>query len=134
MAVNIKMVLMVLGITAVVMFSACTKDTTVIIPLVKTVNRTVSFSSDLLPIFKTSCAITGCHADGGHQPNLTSDKAYKSLIGDPDFIKVSDPESSQLYQRLTGQIAPQMPMGKTPNPSNIEALVLTWIKQGAKNN
>jgi hypothetical protein len=62
-----------------------------------------------------------------------ADKAYNSLISG-DFISVSDPESSILYERLTGKLSPAMPMGKDSNPSNINALVLAWIKQGAKKN
>ncbi len=134
MSTHLKMIFAVLGVSFVAIYSSCTKDTTVIIPLSKTISKTVSFSIDLIPLFTANCALSGCHAEGGTKPILAAGKAYKSLMGDPLYIKVKKPEESEFYQKLTGRLAPRMPMGKTPNPSNIEAYVLTWIKQGAKNN
>lgn len=113
----------------------CKKDVTLIIKSqTDIITDTVSFSKTLAPIFTKNCALSGCHATGGHTPDLTADKAYNSLINDPDYINVKDPESSELYERLTGKLSPAMPMGKAGNPDNINALVLAWIKQGAKKN
>ena len=120
---------------AVLLIAGCTKDTTFIIkdkPVV--VTATVSFSKDLIPLFSKNCALSGCHAAGGHVPNLMADKAYNSLMNDPDFINVKEPEKSQIYERLTGKLSPSMPMGRASSPSNINSFVLAWIKQGAKNN
>lgn len=119
----------------IAVITGCQKNTTLIlkdVPVV--VTKTVSFSKDLVPLFTANCAITGCHATGGHAPDLMPDKAYNSLINDPDFVLVKDPENSTLYKRLTGKLSPAMPMGKPSNPSNINSLVLAWIKQGAKKN
>ncbi len=124
-----------LGLMLVVVMTGCQKDTTLIIkPQLEEITDTVSFIKDLVPIFTKNCALSNCHADGGRAPNLTASKAYNSLINDPDYINIKDPESSELYERLTGKIIPAMPFGSTNNPSNINALVLAWIKQGAKNN
>lgn len=118
----------------VLLIAGCRKDITFIMkPQSVAVTDTVSFSKELVPIFTTNCALSGCHATGGHAPNLMADKAYNSLISG-DYINVIDPESSILYERLTGKLIPAMPMGKDSNPSNINALVLAWIKQGAKKN
>jgi len=118
----------------VLLIAGCGKDITFILkPQAVEVTDTVSFSKVLVPIFTKNCALSGCHATGGHSPDLMSDKAYNSLISG-DFINVKDPESSILYERLTGKLSPAMPMGKESNPSNINALVLAWIKQGAKKN
>ena|ERR1035437_2284111 len=118
----------------VILISGCRKDTTVIIPLKPPgITRAVSFSKDLVPIFSTNCALSGCHAGGGHAPDLESDKAYNSLTNG-NFINKTAPESSIIYERLTGKLTPSMPMGAAPNPSNIEGLLLAWIKQGAKKN
>ena len=118
----------------VLLIAGCRKDITFIMkPQSVAVTDTVSFSKDLVPLFTTNCALSGCHATGGHAPNLMADKAYNSLIAG-NYINVNDPESSILYERLTGKLSPAMPMGKDTNPSNINALVLAWIKQGAKKN
>ena len=132
-----KIVVTTIALTAMLsaVITSCRKDATLIIkPEPVAVNKTVSFSKDLVPLFAKNCAISGCHATGGHAPDLMSDKAYSSLINDPDFVIVKSPEESTLYMRLTGKLSPAMPMGKASNPSNINSLVLAWIKQGAKNN
>ena len=116
--------------------ASCQKDTTLIIkpPPAVEVTKPVSFSKDLVPLFTANCALSGCHGDGGHAPDLVASKAYTSLMNDPDFVLVKDPENSTIYLRLTGKLSPAMPMGKPTNPSNINGLVLAWIKQGAKKN
>jgi hypothetical protein len=119
----------------VLLIAGCRKDITFIMkPQSVAVTDTVSFSKDLVPIFTQNCALSGCHATGGHVPNLMADKAYNSLMNDPDYIDVKNPENSELYERLTGKLTPAMPLGRASNPSNINALVLAWIKQGAKKN
>lgn len=122
-----------LVIVAVFVIQGCTKDTTVVIPLNQVVTTTVSFKSDIIPILTKNCALGGCHATGGHAPVLTSQLAYNSLING-SFIDMKTPENSIIYERLTGKVPPAMPIGRPANPSNIEGLILAWIKQGAKDN
>jgi hypothetical protein len=125
-------------ITAVVLcwllIAGCEKNITLTIrPATVEVTDTVSFTKDLVPIFAKNCALSGCHATGGHVPNLMADKAYNSL-GNGNFVNLITPENSIIYERLTGKLSPSMPLGGASNPSNINALILAWIKQGAKNN
>jgi hypothetical protein len=121
-------------IVIVIAISGCQKDTTVYIPLAPpAVTKSVSFSKDLVPIFTANCAKSGCHVAGGHVPDLTAANAYTSLISN-SLINKDAPTSSVIYERLTGKLSPSMPIGGAANPSNIEGLLLTWIKQGAKKN
>ena len=114
--------------------SGCQKNTTAVIPLVpETVTKTVSFSKDLVPVLTDNCALSGCHVKGANAPDLTAGSAYNSLTNG-SYIDKSSPENSLVYKRLTGKISPGMPLGKSPNPSNIDGLMLAWIEQGAKNN
>ena len=116
-----------------VVSQSCEDATTLVIDNSPAVTKTVSFANDLVPIFNKSCALAGCHNAGGKQPELTADKAYSALtIG--NYLNVGSPKESSVYQYLTGKKTPQMPMGSTPNPSNLNALVLAWVTQGAKNN
>jgi hypothetical protein len=117
----------------VLLIAGCKKDITLIIQNETVpVTDTVSFSKDLVPLFSKNCALSGCHATGGHAPNLMADNAYNSLMS--KYVDIKTPENSILYERLTGKLSPSMPMGRTNNPSNINSLVLAWITQGAKNN
>ena len=116
-----------------VVSQSCEDATTLVIDNSPSVTKAVSFANDLVPLFNTNCAMAGCHNAGGKQPELTTEKAYSALtIG--NYLNVGAPKESEVYQFLTGKKSPQMPMGKSPNPSNINALVLAWITQGAKNN
>ena len=136
MSKNKKIVAIALAmfIAAVFVIPGCQKDTTVYIPLkVQEITDSVHFAADIVPIFSKNCALSGCHVKGSRAPDLTADNAYNSLTNG-NYINKTDPESSILYKRLTGVLTPAMPMGATPNPSNIDALVLAWIKQGAKKN
>jgi hypothetical protein len=114
-------------------FSGCTKDTTVYLNNGAEVTTPVSFSKEMVPIFAKSCAVSGCHSSGGQAPDLTSERAYNSLING-SYVDLAQPEKSDIYLWETGVEKPAMPIGAANNPANINGLTLAWIKQGAKNN
>jgi hypothetical protein len=116
----------------IMILNGCTKTTTVIEDNSAAITTTVSFSKDIAPILTKSCAISGCHA-GSVAPNLSAATAYSSLING-SFINTDAPATSEVYLWLTGKKSATMPLGSANNPSNINALMLTWIKQGGKNN
>ncbi|MEP6675471.1 MAG: hypothetical protein ABJA78_09955 [Ferruginibacter sp.] len=128
------MVIAAILITGLMVFiSGCYKVTTLTIPDNEEVTRPVSLLDDLVPVFVKNCSISGCHNSGGIKPDLTIDKVYNSLIIG-NYVNPGTPESSELYLWLTGKRAATMPVGAANNPSNINQLVLAWVKQGAKNN
>ena len=110
----------------------CSKSTTFIEDNSPAITGTVSFSKDIQPILTKSCALSGCHS-GSVAPNLSSATAYNALTNG-NFVSVGTPANSLVYLWLTGKESATMPLGATNNPSNINALMLAWIKQGAKNN
>ncbi len=122
-----------LGGMFLLLASGCYRVATVEIDNSPAVTKTVSFGTDCIPILNKSCALTGCHGAGGHVPDLTMANAYNSLISG-NYIDKTKPSNSTIYLWLTGKKAVIMPMGAGNNPSNINALVLAWITQGAKNN
>jgi hypothetical protein len=119
--------------TCVIFVTGCYKVTTLNVPTDQEVTTPVSLASDLIPLFHQSCSISGCHNNGGLKPDLSDDNAYSTLING-DYINVTDPEQSEIYLWMTGKRATAMPVGAANNPSNINQLVLAWIKQGSKNN
>ena len=129
-----KIIRISVALWAMLFMVSCGKDTTLtILPQPVTVANTVYFSKDLVPIFTKSCAVSGCHALGGQKPDLSSDNAYNALINGK-YIDLTTPANSIIYERLIGKLSPSMPMGQSNNPSNINNLMLAWIKQGAKKN
>lgn len=132
---SIKKIIRISAILWVVLLMvSCGKDTTLTIePQHVAVANTVYFSKDLVPILTKSCAVGGCHASGGLKPDLSSDNAYNALINGK-YIDLKTPANSIIYERLIGKLSPSMPMGQSNNPSNLNNLMLAWIKQGAKKN
>jgi len=133
MSKNKKAISCVVVVMIMLILAGCYKADTLYPSKDSQVNKEVSFVKDIIPIFNQKCAISGCHGSGSHTPDLTASKAYNSLMNG-GFINVSDPKNSKLYLRLTGKLTPVMPLAGPNNPSNINALVLTWITQKAKNN
>ena len=132
MSKKIIIVGLILIAQGVLLMNSCTKDTTVIVDNTPAITKTVSFSKDIQPILTKSCAVSGCHA-GTIAPDLSAATAYDALISG-NLVNTSTPANSLVYLWLTGKEAVAMPAGSANNPSNINALMLAWIKQGAKNN
>jgi len=129
------------NIIAMIMFAVlaafiapgCYKVATVTVDNSPAVTKTVSLGTDLGPIFAKNCALSGCHSAGGQVPDLSGAGAFSSLTAG-NFLNTTKPANSTLYLWLTGKESQAMPLGLANNPSNINALVLAWITQGAKNN
>ena len=111
--------------------TGCYKTATLLVTAPE-VTTAVSFSKDLTPLLTANCAKSGCHS-GSVSPNLSADNAFNSLVNGK-LVDATNPEGSEVYLWLTGKHTPAMPLGATNNPSNINGLMLAWIKQGAKNN
>lgn len=110
----------------------CSKTTTVVIDNSPAVTGIVSFSKTIVPIITKSCAGSGCHS-GSIAPNLSEATAYNAMVNG-NYINKGAPAESEIYLWITGKRTPAMPLGSANNPSNLNALMLAWIKQGAKNN
>ena len=120
-------------IAAIVLtIAGCSKTTTVLVDNSPAITETVQFSKTIVPILTKSCAGSGCHS-GSVSPNLSEATAYNALVTG-NFINLGTPANSELYLWLTGKRSATMPLSSANNPSNINALILAWIKQGAKNN
>jgi hypothetical protein len=113
------------------LFVGCYKDKTVIFDTGSEITRTVSFTQDIVPMFNKSCNTSGCHTAGGIKPDLTVVNAYTALTNG-GYFNTTAAESSLLYQWMTGKKGTPMPTSGVNKDYN--ALVLAWIKQGAKNN
>src|SRR5579862_6398918 len=91
----------------------------------------VSFSSDIAPILAKNCA--QCHGPAPAMGNLdlrSRDAALKGGQHGPAIVP-GDSAGSRLYQHLTGQMKPQMPMGGRLSDPEI-AVIKAWIDSGAQ--
>jgi len=115
--------------------------------------ETVSFASDVQPIFTASCASMGCHdgvggsgrpggpGGGGSDLDLTPGNAFASLLNATTncgpVVAPGDPGGSLLIGKLTGSelcSGTQMPKGDPPLAEDLIDTIATWICQGADDN
>lgn len=114
------------GALLMTLFSGCEYDY-ILTPPAPPITQEVKFSTDILPIFNGGCNVSGCHATGAWDPDLTSGNAFASL-NSLGLIDTITPQNSTLYKVMsTGS----MKAYSTPGDA---ALVLAWITQGAKQN
>ena len=95
-------------------------DTTNKTPGDTTKAATVSFASDIVPIFNSSCK--SCPSESNETLNLATN-VYSNVSKE---VNTSSPTSSKLYIKLNE--------GHQGATSAQATKVLTWIKEGAKNN
>jgi hypothetical protein len=133
MSTRITIILLLTGALALLgAVVGCAKTTTVVLNPGAAIKEEVSFSKDIIPIFNSNCALSGCHVPGGHVPDLSAANAYQSLTTG-GYVSPGDPNNSVIMLWLTGKKSPAMPLGKGPQ-QDIIAEVYAWIEQGAKNN
>jgi hypothetical protein len=88
----------------------------------------VCFESDILPIFQTSCAISGCHVQGGESYVFDT---YENIR---KAISPGEPDKSEAYKALSkiwsieGMMPPSQPLSEYNR-----TLIRVWIQQGARN-
>ncbi len=96
--------------------------------IVPPITETVSFSTQIVPIFSAGNKCTACH-NGGQSPDLRAASAHAQIV--PALINAATPESSIIYS------FPAPTTGTHPwkkYTAGEAALILKWIKDGAKNN
>jgi len=93
----------------------------------------VYFQQQVLPIFISNCAMSGCHDNASRQDGITL-TSYQGIIS--GGIRANNPGNSKVYRVIT-TTDPDDRMPRPPkNPLSQEQidLIKKWIMQGAKNN
>jgi hypothetical protein len=87
-------------------------------------NITLSFATDIQPIFTANCI--SCHG-GSLKLDLRTGKSFSSLT-DGKYLSGTSAESSKLYVRMTTGSH----ISRSTDADKLKVLI--WLKQGAKNN
>jgi hypothetical protein len=132
---SLKRIVWSAGIIAFVIccLPACYKVTTLVNDNGSEVSEQVSLAKDIVPILNKNCSLSGCHTSGGVKPDLSELNAFNSL-NNGGYLNLGAPDKSEVYLWLTGKKSTTMPPNGPVNPSNLNQLILAWIKQGASNN
>lgn len=89
----------------------------------------VCFEGDVLPIFQSSCAKSGCHDAASHKEGLVLD-SYKNIVRGEGIVP-GNARASELFQSI---VSGKMPPGSNPKLTSTQvATIRKWINQGAKN-
>lgn len=95
-------------------------------------DTTICFERDILPLFVSNCAKSGCHNATSHREGLRL-YTYNGIIA--GGIKAGNPSTSRLYANITNGY-----MNSTAGSSSYGnltaaqvALIKRWILEGAKN-
>ncbi len=89
--------------------------------------QSVSFATELAPLFESNCALAGCHVSGSHKPYLKASESYNQITGG-GFVNTTFPKLSILYKAINGEMAQYI-----PSSANRQK-VYDWIRNGAPNN
>jgi hypothetical protein len=94
-------------------------------------NGAICFEADILPLFSTGCAKSGCHNAASASDGYVLD-SYNNIV--KKGLKSGDAKGSKLYQVLLETGSDRMP--PPPNAAFTTTqinLIAKWINEGAKN-
>ena len=92
----------------------------------------IDYQQQIHPILAANCL--GCHSAEKRSGGLSLASYADALDGGRSgaAIRPGDGRGSLLVQRLTGDVAPPMPLGKGALPDAQLDIIRTWIDQGAR--
>jgi len=123
------LILIVLFVAVGISFEGCYKDVNIppTPPNSEGPPQFVSYSTELAPLFNSSCALSGCHTSGGHHPYMNTDISYNEIVGG-GFVNTLVPKESILYIQINSNMQQFI-----PNAADRQK-VYDWIRNGAPNN
>lgn len=89
--------------------------------------QAVSFKTELIPLFVSKCALSGCHVSGAHKPYLTGAVAYQEIVNG-GFVNTLVPKESTMYKMINGEMKEYIPSAADRQK------IYDWIRNGAPNN
>lgn len=107
---------------AVLWISACRHDTLLASDL-----PDLCFRKDVLPVFMTNCAISGCHDGRGETGLLLNDSASIRRSVTP-----GNPLDSRSYQAIISTFGENKMPPDRPLSLENRTIIRVWIEQGAK--
>ncbi len=121
--------LLLASITLVIGLNACVHDPYVLPVAQQTGDTGICFQKDILPIFQSNCAKSGCHDASSHEEGYTLD-SYANIV--KKGIVPGNPAASKIYHSITIATGEDfMPQGAPPLSAASIELIRRWISGGA---
>ena len=89
--------------------------------------QAVSYKNDLVTLFNTKCALSGCHVSGAHKPYMAVAISYQEIVNG-GFVNTIIPRESILYKKINAEMREYIPSAVDRQK------VYDWIRNGAPNN
>jgi uncharacterized membrane protein len=91
----------------------------------------VCFENDILPIFQSNCAKSGCHDAGSREDGYQLDN-YANIVA--KGVRAGNAADSKIYEVLIDNGNDRMPQApNSPLTAAQITLIATWINEGARN-
>ena len=102
-------------------------------PMPPPLDRAVSFSREVLPVFLASGGPHTVAPDHSPPPGGVRLDTYEGVMAKEGVVVPGKPEESELVEHLLS-VGMQMPPSIPPLPNEQIQLIVTWIAQGAEDN
>ncbi|MGN6569775.1 MAG: hypothetical protein ACTHJ0_17570 [Flavipsychrobacter sp.] len=116
-------------IVAAIVLTACKHQPYVLPVSMRTVDSSLCFERDILPIFQSNCAKAGCHDGSGESDYVLN--SYDNIVR--RGIVPGNYEASKIYQSLVASGEDLMPKDAPALSSAQIGLIKRWIYEGAVN-
>lgn len=116
-------------ISAAIVLTACKHQPYVLPVSMRTGDSSICFERDILPIFISNCAKSGCHDGNGESDYVLN--SYNNIVR--KGIVPGNPEASKIYTSMTGSGEDLMPKDSPPLSAAQLGLIKQWIYSGAVN-
>lgn len=116
-------------ISAAIVLTACKHQPYVLPVSMRTGDSSICFERDILPIFISNCAKSGCHDGNGESDYVLN--SYNNIVR--KGIVPGNPEASKIFTSMTGSGEDLMPKDSPPLSAAQLGLIKQWIYSGAVN-
>jgi len=94
----------------------------------------VSYTKHIQPVFELKCNTSGCHNDENRAGGISL-TSYQNTTSDLSVVFPGQPQNSRLAVSIQPSTSiPMPPPAYPPLTENQVQGIITWIKEGAKNN
>ncbi len=128
---TMKLTIFVISVFLSLFISGCKYDfiIPVEVPVIDTGGKPISFATQIAPIFSNGDNCTSCHKSGGQAPDLSATNAYSQIMS--KYVNTATPDQSRIYSFPAPTSSTHTWKKYTAGDA---AILLAWIKEGAKNN
>lgn len=109
-------------VSLIIIFSSCKHEA-----IVPDNIPEVCFEREVLPIFRNSCGITGCHDGSGEDEYILTD-----YLGISHSVVSGKPYESPVYKAIIARRGEDRMPPDRPLPAQSRIIIRLWIEQGAK--